>query len=254
MPGAAARGLCQSRLAPARSRGTPNCPASGQACLVELSQVWAPPFRTRSLERDVTDLEAIRERREQLLQALGADATAHGDRRLLDHLRGVHALLYRWRGDDAVSRAGLFHSIYGSQAFPVSLASPVDRLRVRAVIGEKSEAIAYAFGRCDRGLLLSSGPCPAQFVDRITGELIDLNFELLQALLEIEAANMLEQTPPIWRLDADIREALPAVWTPQLALLSSGARGDLLAYLQGELSVRKIRDRAGIPISDQAGS
>lgn len=196
--------------------------------------------------------QAMRERREELLRALGANATGHGDRLLLDHLRVVHALLYRWRGDDAVSRAGLFHSIYGSQAFPVALASPADRIRVSAVIGEKSESIVYAFGRCDRGLLFSSSPRPSQFHDRITGELIDLNLELLQALVEIEAANMLEQTPPLLLLDADIREALPAVWTPQLALLSLGAREDLLAYLQGDLSVRDIRDRAGIPISDQA--
>lgn len=212
-----------------------------------------PSFQLRFLGRDVTDLRAMSDRREQLLQALGADATAHGDRLLLDHLRGVHALLYRWRGDDAVSRAGLFHSIYGSQAFPVVLASPADRMRVSAVIGALSEAIAYAFGRCDRGILFQPGHCPAQFLDRITGDPIDLGTDLLAALVEIEAANMLEQTPPLTRLDADIREALPKIWTPRIALLSQGARDDLLAYLGGGLSIGEIRDRAGIPRKDQAG-
>lgn len=201
----------------------------------------------------MTNIQNMCERREQLLQALGADTTAHGDRALLDHLRGVQALLYRWRGDDAVSRAGLFHSVYGSQAFPVALASPADRMLVRAVIGEKSEAIVYAFGRCDRGFLFQSGPRPEQFLDRITGDLIDLDVERLKALVEIEAANMLEQTPELWQLDADIREALPSVWAPHLELLSAGAREDLLDYLGGETSIQEIRDRAGIIFSGQPG-
>lgn len=200
----------------------------------------------------MTNIQAMRVRREQLLEALGADTTAHGDRALIDHLRGVHALLHHWRGDDAVSRAGLFHSIYGSQAFPVALASPADRMLVRAVIGERSEAIAYAFGRCDRRFLFQLSPRPAKFLDRITGNLIELDFELLKALVEIEVANMLEQTPELWRLDADIREALPSVWAPHLALLSTGAREDLLAYLGGETSIHEIRDRAGVILSDQS--
>lgn len=33
------------------------------------------------------------------------------------HLRGVQAILRHWGADDAVSDAGLFHSIYGSEAF-----------------------------------------------------------------------------------------------------------------------------------------
>ena len=220
--------------------------------MVELNKAL-PLFSSNCcLENNVTNTQEMCQRREELLRELGADDTTHGDRVLLNHLRGVYALLYRWRGDDAVSRAGLFHSVYGSQAFPVSLALETDRLRVRKVIGEKSEVIAYTFGRSDRNFLFQSGPAHAKLLDRINGELIDLDLEFLRALVEIEVANMLEQTPPIWRLDSDIREALPKMWAPWLALLSSGARDDLQAYLGGERSVQEIRDRAGIPRSHQA--
>lgn len=220
--------------------------------MVELNKTLPLSSSNCCLENDVTSIQEMCQRREELLHELGADATTHGDRVLLNHLRGVYALLYRWRGDDAVSRAGLFHSVYGSQAFPVSLALETDRLRVRKVIGEKSEVIAYTFGRSDRNFMFQSGPAPSKLLDRITGEVIDLELEFLQSLVEIEAANMLEQTPPIWRLDSDIREALPAIWAPWLALLSSSAREDLQAYLRGERSIQEIRDRAGIPRSHQA--
>jgi hypothetical protein len=220
--------------------------------MVELNKTLPLSGSSCRLENEVTSFQAMCQRREELLRELGADATTHGDRVLLNHLRGVYALLYRWRGDDAVSRAGLFHSVYGSQAFPVSLALETDRLRVKMVIGEKSEVIAYAFGRSDRNFLFQSGPAPAKLLDRITGEKIDLDLEFLQALVEIEAANMLEQTPPLWRLDSDIREALPVIWTPWLALLSRGAVEDLQAYLRGERSIHEIRDCAGIPRLHQA--
>jgi len=123
-------------------------------------------------------------------------------------------------------------------------------MRVSAVIGARSEAIVFAFGRCDRTSLFRPGPNPTKYLDRITGEHVDMGPGLLAALVEIEAANMLEQTPGLMRLDADIREALPGTWSPRLAMLSHGAREDLTAYLKGEISITKIRNRAGIPFSD----
>lgn len=181
--------------------------------------------------------EHVDARCEELLRALGADATPHGERRLLEHLRGVHAILFRWRGDDEVSRAGLFHSIYGTQAFRMALASPADRWRVSSVIGASSESIAYAFGRYDRSSLFGSPPDQAQLIDARTGEVIVPVTGLLSAIVEIEAANMLEQAPPFAHLDADVRESLPGLWGRWLPLLSCAAREDLLTYLRGSGSV-----------------
>ena len=51
------------------------------------------------------------------LVALGINDVKHTDKGFLAHLIGVYQDLKVWGCDEAVCRAGLFHSIYGTELF-----------------------------------------------------------------------------------------------------------------------------------------
>ncbi len=93
----------------------------------------------------------IHQKHLDLLLDLKADANPHSGGALLDHLRGTHDLLQDWGNDQAVCIGGLFHSIYGTQSYQTQSASLQDRRRIRAVIGERAERLAFLFGVSDRG-------------------------------------------------------------------------------------------------------
>ena len=80
-----------------------------------------------------------------LLLDLNTDENPHTGGALLDHLRGTHDFLQTWRNDQAVCVGGLFHSIYGTQAYRTESASLDDRQRIRSVIGERAERLAFLF-------------------------------------------------------------------------------------------------------------
>ena len=75
--------------------------------------------------------------------SLGADKIPHRDDNLLAHSTRVSGLLYTYgRSMDEV-KAGLFHSIYGTefQMYKIN----VSREEVRNIIGEYSEHMVYTF-------------------------------------------------------------------------------------------------------------
>ena len=106
---------------------------------------------------------------------LDANKTAHSGRSLFDHLKGVHDLLRDWDNEHHVCLAGLFHSIYGTTTFKHQ--SLNDRGEVIELIGVKAENCwCIILHRQDRPLFES-------IEDK----------RLRRDLLEIEAANLLEQ-------------------------------------------------------------
>jgi hypothetical protein len=117
----------------------------------------------------------MNERHREFLISLGADKTPHSGRVLLDHLKGVHDLLRDWDNSDDVCAAGLFHSIYGTEAFKHQ--SLEDRNKLIEVIGEYAEGLVWLFSVAkDRPMFRS----------------IENPLTRIQ-LMEIEAANLLEQ-------------------------------------------------------------
>jgi hypothetical protein len=90
------------------------------------------------------------------LRDLGADRVRHSQRTLLDHLVGTAVLLERWGADDDVCKAGLFHSIYGTEYFHRQVVSFDDRLKIRERVGERAERLAYIFCRFDRRSIYSA--------------------------------------------------------------------------------------------------
>ncbi len=117
----------------------------------------------------------------------------HSSRSLLVHLEGTFNLLKKWDNCETVCIAGLFHSIYGTNSFKKETLLLADRDRVRTVIGNDAEELVYLFCVSTRNFLRSAIDNSDTLKNRFTGEDIKIDGALLKLLLEIEAANLLEQ-------------------------------------------------------------
>lgn len=130
------------------------------------------------------------------LFGLGADTTHHSGRTLYEHLEGVQKLLRDWGNEESVCTAGLFHSVYGTDAFKEQIIPLEQRDKVRAVVGEEAESLAYLFCVCKRHACLAPLLYGAlkirNFVD---GKDIPVTEKTLRRLLEMEVANFAEQHP-----------------------------------------------------------
>src|SRR5262245_6602475 len=96
----------------------------------------------------------------------------HGKRAFYVHLKGVHDLLRDWGNCEEVCLAGLFHSIYGTQYFKhgvLDREDVVDRMELNGLIGLHAAHLVLRF--CSEERKTMTDP----------------------QLLEIEAANLLEQ-------------------------------------------------------------
>lgn len=130
-----------------------------------------------------------------LLRGFHADATEHSGRHLIDHLTGTWRLLDGWGNRRAVCRAGLFHSIYGTNSFPIRSAAVSDRPAIRAAIGDEAERLAFLFCTTDRpvSLLRALVHRQAELPDLVNGGTHAVSPAELAALIEIEVANLVEQ-------------------------------------------------------------
>lgn len=99
----------------------------------------------------------------------------HSGRDFYQHLKGTHDLLQKWGNPEHVCLAGLFHSIYGTQSFRHETVPLSQRSFIVDLIGPGAETLAWQFCANDR----------SQFFQP--------DFPNSGELLEIEAANLLEQ-------------------------------------------------------------
>jgi hypothetical protein len=158
-----------------------------------------------------------RDRAAELLEQAGARDRAHPSGTLLAHLEGTRACLERWGCRPALCAAGLYHSVYGTEAYPTPTVMVADRARVRERIGDEAEALAHLYCVMSRASLyenLDRRP-PHHVVERSTGRRIALDGNQLPDLLVLDLANRLEQlprTPPsLRRMEADRRRYEQAV-------------------------------------------
>ena len=131
----------------------------------------------------------------EVLQRYHTDVTSHSGRHLVDHLFGVYKLLEDWGNPPEICRAGLFHSIYGTNIFDVKSAPFEERDAIRTAIGEQAERLAFLFCVTDRpvAFLTAAAEENYQLDDRVHGDIIDVTADELRALIEIETANFCEQ-------------------------------------------------------------
>src|SRR6478752_7167561 len=84
------------------------------------------------------------------LAKLGTERVAHTDGTFLEHLIAVYRDLEKWGADEALCRAGMFHSMYGTERFQKFSLPISQREEVRQLIGERAEQLAYLNCAMDR--------------------------------------------------------------------------------------------------------
>lgn len=141
--------------------------------------------------------------RKFLVDDVQADRIGHDSVNLYSHLAGTYRLLQEWGNPIHVCLAGLFHSIYGTVHFRRRAVPLSARPRLRTLIGEEAERLAYIFCVTDRpAAFLSEWRKPEHVLyDRYLKDQIVLNRQELLWLLEIEAANLIEQGGKLWLAD-----------------------------------------------------
>lgn len=140
---------------------------------------------------------------------VGADQIEHTEKGYLPHAIGVHNLMREWGCDEELCRAGLFHSIYGTEYFQ-RFTLPVERREeIRQRIGERAERIAYwncAMDRASFDQAVERRSPPYRFRDRITGEEAELSEQDFRDLGTVHLCDWVEQvgrsSSPDYRADA----------------------------------------------------
>src|SRR5688572_21929288 len=104
------------------------------------------------------------------LRGEGIEGVGHTGRTYLAHLAAVYRLLAEQGYPEDVCRAGLFHSIYGTEKFQ-GFTLPLERRpQIRALIGERAERLAYLNCALDRPSLDRAVEGGAlRVTDRLTG-------------------------------------------------------------------------------------
>lgn len=132
------------------------------------------------------------------LVRLGIAEVDHSDKSFLAHLIGVYQDMKTHGCNEELARAGMFHSIYGTQMFQGFKLGLEERPKVRELIGERAERLAYCNCAMDRpsfDRILDQQQAPYRFLDRITHETIELSREDFDDLCKIHLYDWLEQVP-----------------------------------------------------------
>jgi hypothetical protein len=131
------------------------------------------------------------------LVGMGVEQVPHTHKSYLAHLIAVYRLLEAQGCPEAVCRAGLFHSIYGTERFQGFTLPLARRGEVRALIGERAEYLAYlncAMDRASFDRALEQGE-PYRICDRITDQQTALCPEDFADLCRVHLFDWLEQVP-----------------------------------------------------------
>jgi hypothetical protein len=132
------------------------------------------------------------------LVALGVENVAHTEKTYMGHLVNVHRLMENEGCTEEVCRAGMFHSIYGTQQFQGFKLALERRDEVRALIGDRAERLAYlncAMYRPSFDEAVARGTEPFRFTDRIAGDEVTLLPADFDDLCRVHLFDWLEQVP-----------------------------------------------------------
>jgi hypothetical protein len=132
------------------------------------------------------------------LHELGVEKVSHTNSTFMAHLVSVYRYMQRLACDEELCRAGMFHSIYGTERFQ-GFKLPLERRpEVRALIGERAEQLAYLNCAMDRATFdraVEQAEEPARFRDRLTGEEVQLPRRDFEDLCRVHLYDWLEQVP-----------------------------------------------------------
>lgn len=132
------------------------------------------------------------------LVGLGTTDVEHTGKGFLAHLIGVYKDLEEWGANIDVCRAGMFHSIYGTQLFQ-NFCLPLSRRgEVQELIGERAEWLAFlncVMDRAEWDRIFLEHTGERAVVNRLTGEKYRLNQHDFDDLTTIHVCDWLEQVP-----------------------------------------------------------
>jgi Domain of unknown function (DUF6817) len=132
------------------------------------------------------------------LIGLGVDEVGHTNKTYLAHMIGVYRYMAARGCDQTLCRAGMFHSIYGTELFQ-GFKLPLEcRADVRALIGESAERLAYLNCAMDRSSFdraVRTGAEPFHCTDRITGADVRVSRADFDGLCQVHLYDWLEQVP-----------------------------------------------------------
>src|SRR5437870_560884 len=132
------------------------------------------------------------------LVGLGTEQVGHTHKSYLAHLIGVYRDMESGGCTEEVCRAGMFHSIYGTERFQRFALPLARRPEVCSLIGERAERLAYincAMDRASFDRALESSADPYRIIDRLTREEIALAQEDFNDLCRVHLYDWLEQVP-----------------------------------------------------------
>src|SRR5262249_43108609 len=132
------------------------------------------------------------------LVGMGVEQVPHTHKSYLAHLIAVFRTLESQGYPADVCRAGMFHSIYGTERFQGFTLPLERRSEVRALIGDRAERLAYlncAMDRASFDRAVEQGVEPYRIRDRITGEEIALSPPDFDDLCPVHLLDWLEQVP-----------------------------------------------------------
>jgi hypothetical protein len=132
------------------------------------------------------------------LVGMGIEEIPHTHKSYLAHLIAVYRDLESIGCPEDVCRAGMFHSIYGTEKFQ-GFTLPLERRgEVRALIGDRAERLAYLNCAMDRASFdgaLGREAEPYPVIDRITGREIPVSKHDFDDLCRVHLLDWLEQVP-----------------------------------------------------------
>jgi hypothetical protein len=132
------------------------------------------------------------------LVGIGIEQIPHTEKSYLAHLIAVFRDLEAQGCPQDVCRAGMFHSIYGTEKFQ-GFTLPLERRdEVRALIGDRAEFLAYlncAMDRASFDRAVEQPEVPYQIVDRISGQHVSLAQPDFDDLCRVHLVDWLEQVP-----------------------------------------------------------
>ena len=132
------------------------------------------------------------------LLGIGIEQVPHTHKSYLAHLIAVFRDLESLGCPQDVCRAGMFHSIYGTEKFQGFTLSLDRRDEVRALIGDRAEYLAYLNCAMDRASFdhaLDRKIDPLPIIDRITGQEVQLAQRDYDDLCRVHLVDWLEQVP-----------------------------------------------------------
>src|SRR5262245_54939309 len=132
------------------------------------------------------------------LVGLGIEQIPHTQKSYLAHLVALHRILESQGYSQDVCRAGMFHSIYGTERFQGFTLPLEHRGEVRALIGNRAERLAYLNCAMDRASLdacVEQPEAPYRIKDRLAGETVELDRDDYDDLCRVHLFDWLEQAP-----------------------------------------------------------